>query len=115
MYYILAATSLTLFLLPLKVGSYNNKARLAEWEIDNFTNDEVADIIKTISQNPHIKTLNHSSEIHDRIKRLVSFDSADQRTGNIERKYKVLFYDNNLKYFQTLIITGNTRLKQLLL
>ena len=90
MYYIFAVTCLTLFLLPLKVTSYNNKARLAEWGIDNITDDEVGNIIEIISKNNHIKVLNHSSKIHDRIKRLVSFDTTDQRKGNKKMLYSTL-------------------------
>ena len=82
MYYILVLTSLTVFLLPLNVSSFNTKARFAEWGVDNDTDDEIGNFLKSISEDNDITILNRTSEFHERLKRSAAFDSADQRKGN---------------------------------
>ncbi len=82
MYYILVLTSLTVFLLPLNVSSFNTKARFAEWGVDNDTDDEVGNFLKSISEDNDITILNRTSEFHERLKRSATFDSADQRKGS---------------------------------
>lgn len=74
---------LLLVLFPLNVCSYSTKARLAEWNLEQKS-DEVGDILLILVQGNTISnTVNNDSlQLHLRKKRLaVSFDDADTRTG----------------------------------
>lgn len=83
MYYIfLVLTVFTVLLRPPKVCAYNAKARLAEWKVNETDQDDVLYVIKRMSEDENFTTFNHFSEARDRVRRLASFDSADQRKGN---------------------------------
>ena len=79
--YIWVLSSLSLSLRAQNVRGFNTKARFAEWGVENSTDDDIGNFLKSMSEDKGIPMRNHTAEIHERMKRLATFDSADRRHG----------------------------------